>query len=187
MSILNAAFSSARLGGSAVPDDVATLLPHLDTLKNQTGVVISIRPDWAPWADMSYLSEAERSNPDIAANIAAIGEVCKLITFVASDDQANYYGYWHGPDQLTLENSPIVQYDNEGQFYLCGTANLAGALLVHTCFGESFDEMRKWMSSLGIRDLPQTQYDLSDPRLNRMPDQLHREFYEKHLLSPRDA
>jgi len=150
-------------------------------------VVIPTEPTWAPWTDTSYLTEAEKSDPDIAANITAIAEVCALITFVATDDQANYYGYWRGPDQSPLESSPIVQLDNEGQFYLCGTPNLAGALLVHTCFGESFGEVREWLSSLGIRDLPSSPYDLGDPRPSCMPNQLHCELHAKYLLSPRDA
>jgi hypothetical protein len=70
-------FSSNRLGGESVPDDVKKLLEHHDQFVKRTGIELNWKKGWAPWADTSYLSPDDLANPDIAANVKAIAEVCE--------------------------------------------------------------------------------------------------------------
>ncbi|MBB5958478.1 hypothetical protein FHS29_005086 [Saccharothrix tamanrassetensis] len=79
--------------------------------------------------DTGYLTAEDLANPDIAANVRAIGETAALITWVAEDeDEGRAFGYWRGPDDLPLAAAPVVSLDNEGQFQLLRGANLSEAL-----------------------------------------------------------
>src|SRR6266571_1011430 len=75
-------FSKIRLGGEPVPADVMVLLDHNEALYERTGVRLNWDDGWAPWLDTSYLRPEELEDPDIAANIRAIAEVCSHIAFV---------------------------------------------------------------------------------------------------------
>ncbi len=79
--------------------------------------------------DTGYLTADDLANPDIAANVRAIGETAALITWVAEDeDEGRAFGYWRGPDGLPLAAAPVVSLDDEGQFQLLRGANLSEAL-----------------------------------------------------------
>src|SRR6516165_6918174 len=93
-------FSRNRLGGDPVPDDVRLLLPYCDELAERTGIELNWTKNWAPWLDTSYLRAEERANPGIAANIRAMAEVCSLISFVAQQEDDQYFGFWRGHDRL---------------------------------------------------------------------------------------
>ena len=66
--------------------------------------------------DTSYLTDADRADPNIAANVAAIADTAALITWVAESEDGEVFGYWRGPSDTRLEQAPVVQYDTEGQF-----------------------------------------------------------------------
>ena len=68
-------FSTNRLQGEPLPADVERLLEHRDELLRHTGVELVSDAGWAPWLDTSYLSDAERAAPQIAANLRAIEDV----------------------------------------------------------------------------------------------------------------
>ena len=92
-------FSKHRLNGEPVPEDVLTLLAHAEQLAERTTIQLNWQPPWNPWLDTSYLSDADRANPDIMANVRAIREVCELIAFIAADEDDQYFGYWRSPNQ----------------------------------------------------------------------------------------
>lgn len=173
-------FSANRLGGEPIPKDVRILLAHADDLTEQTGIALNWEAGWAPWLDTSYLSEAERANPDIAANVRAIAEVCELIAFVAVDEEDQYFGYWRGPSRRAIADSPLVHLDNEGQFNLCGGSTFAEAILGQVYGDEQFAELRDWLRSIGITIRPETPKDLVDPEATPSPDELHRELYSRY-------
>ena len=110
------------------------LLDNLAEFVRRTGVELNWKKDWAPWSDTSYLSADDLANPDIAANVKAIAEVCDLIAFVGSDEDGNYFGYWRGPKRESITASPIVRFDSEGQFNLCAGSTFAEAILVSQTF-----------------------------------------------------
>lgn len=174
-------FCAVRLKGQPAPHDLAILLNHADKLHKRTGVLLSDSEDWAPWADTSYLSEAERKQPDIAANIRAIDGVCAKIVFIAALEDSEYMGYWIGPNNRTVADSPLVVLDNEGQFHLCCGTTFVEAILERTCDQELFDELKGWFKSLGISVSAQSVDDLQEPTDDHDPTDLHTELYERYL------
>ncbi|MCI0464348.1 MAG: hypothetical protein L0Z62_46025 [Gemmataceae bacterium] len=175
------AFSTHRLGGEPVPEDVKILLAHADELAERTGIELNWKKGWAPWLDTSYLTEAERANPDIAANVRAIAGVCGLIAFVAAHEDGEYFGYWRGPGKRAVADSPIVRLDNEGQFNFCGGSSFAEALLSEAVDDDQFDEWRSWLESLGITVRPASLAALKYPKEKTSPDKLHKELYRRYL------
>ena len=177
-------FSKHRLRGDPLPHDLSVLLKHQPELGSRTGIVLNASPGWAPWLDTSYLQDEDWADPDIRANVRAIHDVCKLIDFVFEDEDRNYFGYWRGATHTTLALAPVVCLNNEGQFYFCGTANIAGALLTS---GVAFEELHPWLVSLGIGQLPLEPYDLTDPDVHPSPRELHEALYEKYSVEERAA
>jgi hypothetical protein len=179
---IEAEFSANRLGGEAIPEDLRLLLVHHHELAERTGVELSWLPGWAPWLDTSYLTAADRKNPDIAANVRAIADVCALSTFVAAHEDQHYFGYWRGSSLLRLEEAVPISLDNEGQFAFCGTTNVAGAILSYSGGSRQFEELHDWFQSLGIGSLPTNPDDLSIPRALQSPSALHEELYRNYLV-----
>jgi hypothetical protein len=141
-------FSINRLGGEPIPDDLRRLLERADELKRRFGIELNDEVGWAPWLDTSYLRPEERVQPDIVANLRASGEVCDLIAFVAAVEDDEYFGYWRGPSRRAVADSPLVLFDNEGQFTV--VAETLGEAILSSQYDEDFIEMRDWMRSLGI-------------------------------------
>jgi hypothetical protein len=176
-----AQMSANRLGGEPVPGDVRILQAHNDELARRTGIALHREKRWAPWLDTSYLSAAERANPDIAANVRAIEEVCGLIAFIAEYEEGEYIGYWRGPGKRAVAVSPLVRLDNEGQFNLCAGPSFAEAVLGEVYGDEKFAELRDWLRSLGIGVRAETAAELKYPRVKDRPDELHNKLYRRYL------
>ncbi len=172
-------FSRNRLDGEPVPDDVKILLAHRDELAEETGVELNWEKQWAPWLDTSYLSETERADPNIAANIRAIEEVCGLIAFIAAEEDGQYFGYWRGPSKRKVADSPPVFLDNEGQFSLCVGETFAEAVLESVYGEERLAELRDWFRAIGVTIAPDVADEPSRPDEEVSPDQLHSELYRR--------
>lgn len=136
------------------------------------------RKGWAPWLDTSYLGEADRADPDIAANVRAVAAVCQLIAFVAATEDSEYIGYWRGPLGRRVAESFLVVLDNEGQFRISPGHNLAEAILAHS---SGFDEVRDWLRSLGIAVRWETDDEMTWPEEEHDPVKLHEELYHRYL------
>ena len=173
-------FSARRLNGEPVPNDVKILLGHTEELVARSGIKLSCEAEWTPWLDTSYLTEADRSNPDIIANMRAIADVCRLISFIAAHEDGEYYGYWQGPSMRPVNNAPLVLLDNEGQFRLCGST-FTEAVLSRTYDEEEFSEMRDWLRSLNIESLPETLSAVASPQVETAPHELHNSLYYRYL------
>lgn len=174
-------FCTVRLKGQPAPHDLAILLDHADELKKRTGVSLNDSEDWAPWADTSYLSEAERKKADIAANIRAIDDVCQQIAFIAGLEDSEYMGYWLGSGERNVAISPLVVLDNEGQFRLCCGTTFVEAILERTYDQEFFDELKGWFKSLDIAVSAKSVGDLQEPSDVADPADLHSELYEHYM------
>jgi len=73
-------------------------------------------PAWGEPSDTSYLSPADRANPDIAANVAAMAATNKLVAWFGRD-QEGFVGLWRGAGgEQPLDASPVVRLDTEGQY-----------------------------------------------------------------------
>ncbi len=171
-------FSTNRLRGEPLPADLKVLLEHHDELLRRTGIELNWTANWAPWLDTSYLSDAERKNPDIAANLLAIEEVCRLSAFVAACEDGEYLGYWRGPADRSVAESPLVALDSEGQFRISAGRTFAEAVLA--LLGVP-PKLRDWMRSLGIVVPWETENDIAWPDEAHDPGSLHKQSYYRHL------
>ena len=176
-----AAFALNRLGGETIPADVAILFAQREELMDRTEISMSADLAWEPWLDTRYLSATDRANPEIMANVKAGEEVCRMISFVAATDESEYFGYWRGPENRPIAQSPLVVLDNEGQFELTGTRTLAEAILSRATYDEeSFNDLADWMRSLGITITMRSQYDLLDHTDGLKPSELHSSLYRQY-------
>lgn len=175
-----AQFSANRLGGEPVPDDVRVLLAHRSELFKRTGIELNWKKAWAPWLDTSYLSDTDLANPDITANVRAIQEVCGLIAFIAVHEDDEYFGYWRGPANRSVAETPLVYLDNEGQFRLCGGSTFAEAVLSRVYSKEEFAKLRNWLRKIGVATLPETSAGLVYPKDEITPAGLHNELYYRY-------
>jgi hypothetical protein len=173
-------FSRNRLKGEPVPDDLKLLLGKADELFEKVLFELNGESGWAPWLDTSYLSEEERVKPDIVANLRAIEEVCDLIAFVGAYDDAQYLGYWRGPTNRKVADSPLVFFDNEGQFEVVPGSNLAEAILWVAGEGERVIELRDWMRSIGIDVRCDGPSELTSPNDPDLPGQLHNDLFHRY-------
>jgi hypothetical protein len=173
-------FSRNRLDGEPVPDDVKALLRFHEELAERTEIEPNWTPGWAPWLDTSYLNDGARADPDIAANVRAIADVCGLIAFVATDDEEQYFGYWRGPEHRKVADSPLVFFDNEGQFTICASRTLAEAVLSRVYDDERFADLRDWFKAIGIKVGCETVSELTCPQDEYPPNKLHNELYYRY-------
>ena len=179
-----AQFSQNRLDGEPVPEDLKILLPHRDELAERTGIRMEWAEGWTPWLDTSYLSEDELRNPEIVANLRAIREVCRRIAFVAEDQDDQCFGYWRGPTHRSVANSPLVVFDDEGEFHLCIASSFAEAILEREYGRDGFKKLRAWFRSLGIPIGWETPSQLTYPHEKLAPKDLHRELFERYRGEP---
>ncbi len=180
-------FSSNRLDGEPVPDDLKILLPYRDELAAKTGIRLEWAEGWAPWLDTSDLSQGDHRDPDIIAKYRALHEVCRFIAFVA-EQKGRYFGYWRSPTRRTVASSPLVVFDGEGQFHLCIGASFAEAVLEKSYGHSGFGELRSWLQSLGITIGWENPSQLTFPHEKLPPKEMYRELFERYrkALTPRE-
>lgn len=173
-------FIANRLSGGTIPGDLAILLQHAEELADRSGIELNWEKSWAPWADTSYLTKTDRQNPDVMANVRAIAEVCKWITFVAANDEDECFGYWRGPSMRPLVESPLVLFDNEGQFTLCGS-DFCEAVLSQISDGVERVEMKEWFRSLDIEVRAERFEGFARHPDDPGPDRMHEDLYYSYL------
>jgi hypothetical protein len=165
-------FSKNRLNDEPVPDDVAILLKNYSEMISRIPIRLHWEENWAPSLDVGYPTSNENVDPDVAANIKAIREVCKHISFVAEDEERQYYGYWRGLKNNLIKDSPIVLLGNEGTFRLYGPT-FSQAILTTSAFSEDQNDLKAWMINLGIRfSVNFSLLNLKDP-----PNKLQKDLY----------
>lgn len=171
-----------RLGGEPCPDDLRVLLSDGVELLHRLGLEVNGDAAWQPWADKSYLTASDLADPDIAANVRAIDDTCAHIDFVARTEEGTCIGYWRGPQRVPLPSSPLVSYDTEGQFRLCG------GRFVETPFfvlddEEALEPFRQSCRRLGIALPFGSIDDIAIPPVEPTPEAFHLARYHAHKTS----
>ena len=189
-----AEFATTYLSGRSIPPDLVVLLrmqwsrvPHpggdhyvdpLDALDFQ----LLSDGQQSTILDKSYLSEKDRADPDVMANVAAIDDVLAHILVVGEHHDYGAYGYWLGPEGRPIETAPIVRLDAEGRFELLPGNTLAEALLVD-CGSHDEDEfidLRDWFNDFGLNMTASSRSDFPPPNIKPTPDDLHVARYNAH-------
>jgi len=91
-------------------------------------------PRWGEPSDTSYLSDRDRANPAIMANVDAMTATNMLIDWFGRDMEG-FVGFWRGPETLPAETAPVVRLDTEGQYALIAST-VGDYLLVSADHGE---------------------------------------------------
>jgi hypothetical protein len=185
-------FQQDILKGQAIPKDLLALLDAArqagdgdDPLHEALSFsFLSPNRDY-PLLSGSYLNETDRQNPDIMANVAAINQVMSMITFVAKSEDGDMIGYWHGPEQTSISEAPIVKLDTEGQFDLMQGRNLSEAMLGNYTFGDDarFADGRAWLAACGIEIEAANWHALATPVAATLPNKLHRSLYNDKRIA----
>jgi hypothetical protein len=103
--------------------------------------VFKDEPGWTPPDDTGYLTEADRANPDIMANVEAIAAVSQQIDWLGSDD-TGHIGIWRA-------SGHVVRLDTEGQYGV--RACDVGDYLARAVREEEFDAARDELIAAGFR------------------------------------
>ena len=184
-------FEKEILKGQVVPPDLRALLNvagsagDIDPLREALGFALLVPGRDYPLLTGSYLSDRDRQNPDIMANVAAINDVLALITIVAESEDGDMIGYWHGPERTPIGKAPIVKLDTEGMFCLMQGRTLSEAMLADYTFddAERFADARAWLASCGIEIDAKNWRELSTPEASTRPDNLHDMLYEQKRIA----
>jgi hypothetical protein len=128
-----------RLRGRPVPDDLRALIA-LQAGADPDGYPpnhpLGLTETWilGPGEEPSlltgnYLSERDRANPDIMANVAAIDEVLRHCAWVAEVFNGDVAGYWLHPNESADQPPAIIHLDSEGQFDILRGDTLVDAII----------------------------------------------------------
>jgi len=105
-------------------------------------------PNWEEPSDSSYLSEDERKDPEIMANIDALTETNKFVHWFGRDTEG-FVGFWRGPSSKPINECPVVRLDTEGQYMLVAMT-IPDYILV-TTQEEEFEETSKALTKAGFK------------------------------------
>ena len=169
-----------RLAGEECPKDLDNLILNAGALLDNMGININGEQYWEPWTDKSYLSESDLQNRDIMSNVKAIDELFGYIKFVAETDGGEFIGYWCGPENNQICDAPLVYYDTEGQFELCGS-RFVEALFFLVYDDDLLEQLRCICKTVGIPLEFESIDDISIPKMNLTPNELHEIKYDEYL------
>lgn len=128
-------------------DRLRQKLTELEALVESLELELVDDPAWSEPSDTSYLSAAERENPDIMANVDAMTATNTLISWFGRDMEG-FVGLWRGPGNTPLASAPVVRLDTEGQYDL--VAATIGDYLAISTDADDFDVYRKALVDCGF-------------------------------------
>lgn len=130
--------------------DIERLRNSLDELEDQVDYLeleLVDAPDWAAPSDTSDLTDEDRSNPETMDNVDAMNHTNRLIAWFGRDMEG-FVGLWRGPDNLPLENAPVVRLDTEGQYAI--VARTIGDYIAISVDEDDFDDAREALVDAGF-------------------------------------
>lgn len=122
-------------------------LGQLGPLVDRLDLELVDDPGWDEPSDVSYLSQDERRDPDVMANVEAMGQTNELIDWFGRDMEG-YVGLWRGPDRMPREDAPVVRLDTEGQYDLLSVG--IGNYLAVAASEEDFETNRFLLLEAGF-------------------------------------
>jgi hypothetical protein len=135
-------------------------------------------PDWGEPSDTSYLTAADRSNPDIMDNVGAMAATNQLISWFGRDC-VGFVGLWRHQPDLPIERAPVVRLDTEGQYFLVATT--VPDYLAISGKEASFARIRDALTAVGftVSSSRQAIWHAVDLIEGKRPDAYHSELYNQ--------
>lgn len=167
-------------------DRLRKTLDDLGDIAEDLGLELVADPYWTQPSDISYLTDEDRANSDIMANVDAMAATNQLIAWFGRDSEG-FVGLWRGPENRPLADSPIVRLDTEGQYSVI--AKSIGDYLAISLDHEEFDDTRERLVTAGfaVRESPDAIWasvESEEDAVNRHRHSLYNEGREKRGLSP---
>jgi len=183
-----AEFSRERLDGRPVPDDLRTMLVAQWEDRTDFRHLLDLRffdpGELNPLLDTSYLSEAERADPEMQAINAGAAEMATYVKLVAEGGKG-WIGYWLHPDEPTDGPWPVIELDTEFSYW-----SMAGSALAEACAADrsryqdepdeqtAFSQLSARLTDLGLPLSGQDFDDLHDPGWTVDPEELTEELID---------
>jgi hypothetical protein len=183
-----AEFSRERLDGRPVPDDLRTMLVAQWENRTDFRHLLDLRffdpGELNPLLDTSYLSEAERADPEMQAINAGAAEMATYVKLVAEGGKG-WIGYWLHPDESTDGPWPVIELDTEFTYW-----SMAGSTLAEACAADrvryqdepdertAFSQLSARLTELGLPLGGQDFDALHDPEWTVDPEELTEELID---------
>ena len=106
---------------------------------------------WAEPSDTSYLTEEDRKDHDIMANITAMTQTNQCIAWFGRDANG-YLGLWRGANANDLRDAPVVRLDSEGQYRI--VAKTIPDYLAGSVDPDDFQGTKRTLEALGFQVKP---------------------------------
>lgn len=145
-------FTESRLYDQDPPNDLGTLLaaiaddPEFEETGNNPLKIIGAEFLWTdrkyPLLDHNYLSDADRADPSIMANVKAMQDTDKKLKFVIECEDTSLIGYWQPEPEIPLEQCALFWLDTEGQYHLAEGKTLSESLAYRTLIDGNEDTYR---------------------------------------------
>ncbi|GAA4473023.1 hypothetical protein GCM10023170_093580 [Phytohabitans houttuyneae] len=184
-----------RLRGRPVPDDLRRLAAiqaerpadagrSRDPLLHTRTVIFEPGESHA-LLDHSYLTDNDRADPDIMANIAAIDTVLLHAAWIGTLADGDVVGYWLHPDEPVGEPPLVVTFSTEGEFDIRPGESLVEAVIYHYA-GYEDDRFASVADLYEAHGLPITARRADDLLYRRAvvnPGVLHSKRYEQECAA----
>ena len=178
-----------RLRGRPLPEDLValvTLQAGTDPDAHPADHPLALTETWllspvehGALLEQDYLTDSDRANPDIMANVVAINEVLGHGAWVVRTFNGDVAGYWLHPEEPADRPAAIVRYDTEGVFTVLPGRTLVEALIYNMAH-EDDDEIAALAAAFtayGLPVNPSRSEDLPDPIVAVDPVELHHRRY----------
>lgn len=197
-------FVQTVLSGQPVPDDLRRLW-LIETVRVPDGEQFVdpfqamglrlLRPDeterlqregLAHWVDDCCVLRHGGHDPvAVDAMHEAINQVARMATFVVMRGGGNLIGYWQGPEETPLAQSPIVELNTCGVFTLLPGRELTEALLgVYAGDDASrFAAMAEWFARHDVLITAHSRDELVIPSSSTHPERLKTGFYNRQRVA----
>lgn len=177
-------FKKKILKGQDVPSDLAIIIENkccLDILEEELEFELLEEDRIENELLHSYLSDSNKKDISIEANIFAINKVFKYITFFAEAENGMLLGYWHGEENTNILEAPLITYDTEGEFDLL-YGNQIIELLILKWTSEDEDEYSEMVDEFSSCDIEISSiYTITEITSESDPSKLHDAIYNTKL------
>lgn len=120
---------------------------RLHDVVHPLGLELVDDPRWDEPSPTHYLTEKDRADPDIMANVEAMQATNALIDWFGQEIEG-FVGLWRGPADTPQAMAPVVRLDSEGQYAL--VAGNIGNYIAASRDKDDFDEVRAALVAAGF-------------------------------------
>ena len=128
-------------------DRLGDQFAHLHDVVAPLGLKLVGDPNWTEPSNFHYLTEKDRADPHIMANVEAMCATNVLISWFGQDNEG-FVGLWRGLANTLPGSAPVVRLDSEGQYALA--ADGIGNYLAISRGEDDFAEVRTTLVDAGF-------------------------------------